>query len=234
MTSERKVDSNINSITSGRWTAYAAAAAASTFAAAHSAEATIHYSGLVNQRIGGQDQARFHLDPAGGSFVVFHFNFVYGSSSVPNGGMAGFNVYAVESASVNGVSGACHANYPCVSKLNQHDVISAQPFFPVGGTLAWEYDGFPRSSYGQFLDRGYGLVGFKFNNSAGVQYGWVRVRMQGGHNHMFSVVDYAYGDPGEPVLAGQRGPNMSAPALESLGGLALGAAGLAWRRRAKH
>ena len=86
-------------------------------------------------------------------------------------------------------------------------------------------------SYGQFLDRGYGLVGFKFNNGAGVQYGWVRVRMEGGHNHMFSIVDYAYGDPGEPVLAGQRGPNTFAPELESLGGLALGAVGLlAWRR----
>ena len=235
MTSQRKVDSNINSITSGRWTSYAAAAAASTFAAVHSAEATIHYSGLINQRIGGQDHATFQLDPAGGSFVVSHFNFVYGSSSVPNGGVAGLSVYAVESASVNGVSGVCHDNNPCVSKLAQHDPISAQPFVPRGGTLAWEYDGSHRELYGQFLDRGYGLVGFKFNNGAGVQYGWVRVRMQGGHNHMFSIVDYAYGDPGEPVLAGQRGPNMSAPALESLGGLALGAAGLlAWRRHGKH
>ena len=232
MKSQRKYDSKINSITSGRWTAYAAAAAASTFAAAHSAEATIHYSGLINQRIGGRDRAIFHLDPAGGTFVVFHFNWVYGSSSVPNGGVAGFGVYAPQSASVNGASSACRSNRPCIAKLAQHDPISAQPFFPVGGTLASEYDGFPREYYGQFLDRGYGLVGFKFNNGAGVQYGWVRVRMQGGHNHMFSIVDYAYGDPGEPVLAGQRGSNTFAPELESLGGLALGAAGLlGWRRR---
>lgn len=231
MTSRRKFDSKITSITSGRWTAYAAAAAASTFAAAHSAEATIHYSGLINQRIGGRDRAIFHLDPAGGTFVVSHFNFVYGSSSVPNGGVAGFGVYAPMSASVNGLSGGCRNNNPCVSKLAQHDPISAQPFISRGGTLAWEYDGSHRSYYGQFLDRGYGLVGFKFNNGAGVQYGWVRVRMEGGHNHMFSIVDYAYGDPGEPVLAGQRGPNTFAPELESLGGLALGAVGLlAWRR----
>jgi hypothetical protein len=105
--------------------------------------------------------------------------------------------------------------------------------------LALEYDGFPRELYGQFLDRGYGLVGFKFNNGAGDQYGWVRVRMLGGQNHivggqkhMVQVVDYAYGDPGEPVAAGQTGPNTSAPGLESLGGLALGAAGLlGWRQR---
>src|SRR5260370_37571563 len=103
MKRQRKFDSKINSITSGRWTAYGGAAAASTFAAAHSAEATIHYSGLINQRIRGRDRAIFHLDPAGGTFVVDHFNFVYGSSSVPNGGVAGFGVYAPMSASVNGV-----------------------------------------------------------------------------------------------------------------------------------
>jgi MYXO-CTERM domain-containing protein len=44
-------------------------------------------------------------------------------------------------------------------------------------------------------------------------------------------VDYAYGDPGEVVKAGQKRSH-SSPDLESLGGLALGAAGLlAWRRR---
>jgi LPXTG-motif cell wall-anchored protein len=54
----------------------------------------------------------------------------------------------------------------------------------------------------------------------------------GGPRNMFAVVDYAYGDPGDRVLAGQTGANTSAPELESLGGLALGAAGLlAWRRR---
>jgi hypothetical protein len=239
METQRKSVSKINPIASDRWSAYAAAATASAFAVAHSAEATIHYSGPVDQKIGARDQATFQLDPAGGSFVVRHFNFVYGSSSVPNGGVALFSVYGAESASVNGVSNACGPNNACVSKLNRRDAISAQPFVPVGGILASEYDGFPRQLYGQFLDRGYGLVGFKFNNGAGYQYGWVRVRMVGGQNHivggqkhMVQVVDYAYGDPGEPVSAGQIGPNTFAPTLESLGGLALGAAGLlALRRR---
>jgi lysylphosphatidylglycerol synthetase-like protein (DUF2156 family) len=45
---EKKFNSKFNSITNGRWTAYMAAAAASGFAAAHTAEATIHYSGLIN------------------------------------------------------------------------------------------------------------------------------------------------------------------------------------------
>jgi LPXTG-motif cell wall-anchored protein len=97
--------------------------------------------------------------------------------------------------------------------------------------LAWEYDGSHKELYGQFLKRGYGLVGFKFNNGAGDQYGWLRVRMMDRFNHMVTVIDYAYGDPGDRVLAGQTSGD-SAPVLESLGGLALGAAGLlAWRRK---
>jgi MYXO-CTERM domain-containing protein len=71
-------------------------------------------------------------------------------------------------------------------------------------------------------------------SSLSVPYGWVRVKMRGGPRNMFSVVDSAYGDPGEPVFADQTGANTSAPELESLGGLALGAVGLlAWRRRGK-
>jgi MYXO-CTERM domain-containing protein len=47
----------------------------------------------------------------------------------------------------------------------------------------------------------------------------------------FWLVDYAYADPGESIRAGQTSSN-DAPELESLGGLALGAAGLlAWRKR---
>lgn len=44
MRTQRNYDSKISSISAGRWTAYAAAAAATGFAA-HTAEATIHYSG---------------------------------------------------------------------------------------------------------------------------------------------------------------------------------------------
>ena len=230
MKTQRKQQRNINSISTGRWTAYVGAAVASSFAAAHTAEATIHYSGLINQKIGGNQRVTFPLDPAGGSFVVRHFKFFYGSSSVLNGGVAQFFVYA-GTASVNAVSGACHANNPCVSRLDLRDAISARPFVPAGGTLAWVYGGFSHSTYGQFLDPGIGLTGFKFNNGAGDQYGWVRVRMGGAPLNRLEVIDYAYGDPGDKVLAGQK-TDGSAPMMESLGGLALGAAGLlAWRRR---
>jgi hypothetical protein len=230
-----KTQRKINSITNARWTAYAAAATAAGFVGTNSAEATIHYSGLVNQKIGGRDSATFPLDPAGGTFVVNHFNFVAGSSSFNVGGIASFSIYGTESASVNGGSCTCTGDpQPCASKLTRGDAISVRPFVADGGILAYQaYFAFGSSvSCGNFLDRGTGLVGFKFNNGAGVQYGWVRLRFQPGDKHMVEVVDYAYGDPGDTVFAGQKSGD-SAPRLESLGGLAIGAAGLLASRRRK-
>ena len=76
-----------------------------------------------------------------------------------------------------------------------------------------------------------GYVGFRFNNGAGIQYGWARVVFSGSDEHAFRVLAYAYADPGEPITAGQRPSDEQAPDEGSLGWLALGAAGLlAWRK----
>jgi hypothetical protein len=84
---------------------------------------------------------------------------------------------------------------------------------------------------GQFRYAGIGFVGFKFNTLEGVDYGWARVEMRG-DNAEFRLIDYAYGDAGERVRAGQISSNDMVPEKGSLGGLALGAAGLlAWRSR---
>jgi MYXO-CTERM domain-containing protein len=193
---------------------------------------------VINQKIGTRDERTFQLDPAGGSFQAAHFIWVYGSSNVFNGGVAGLYFHGAQSAAVNGVTCTCKGNTAmCASNLNRRDAISVRPFAQESGLLASDYNTFGFwFSCGNFQNRGVGFVGFKFNNGAGDQYGWVRVKMLGetfgGHRNMFAVVDYAYGDPGERVFAGQTGANTSAPELESLGGLALGAAGLlGWRRR---
>jgi len=85
---------------------------------------------------------------------------------------------------------------------------------------------------------GYGFIGFRFNNGAGVQYGWARIKMSGVPHYDFVLLDYAYADPGERLMAGQTLENTSsdeqAPDQGSLGGLALGAVGLlAWRKSRK-
>jgi MYXO-CTERM domain-containing protein len=91
---------------------------------------------------------------------------------------------------------------------------------------------------GAFFDEGLGFIGFSFNNGAGPQYGWVRVRMPGPPygEVRFLLVDYAWGDPGDQVKTGETslaGDQAEAvPDQGSLGLLALGGAGLmAWRRR---
>lgn len=66
------------------------------------------------------------------------------------------------------------------------------------------------------------------------QYGWVRIQMQKGNNpdQNFRLLDYAYGDVGDRIKAGQKSDQPYDLELESLRGLALGAAGLlAWRKR---
>jgi hypothetical protein len=232
MRAQRNYDGKISSISAGRWTAYAAAAAATGFAAANTAEAAIHYSGLINQRIVGRNGTRFLLGPGGDRFVARHINWVAGSSSFSAGGRAALYFHGAQSAAVNGGSCTCSGDKKvCASNLNRGDAISVRPFAQDSAILASDiYFNF-WFSCGNFQNRGVGFVGFKFNNGAGNQYGWVRVRMLGGPRNYFEVVDYAYGDPGQPVSAGQTGPNTSAPALESLGGLAFGAAGLlAWRK----
>jgi hypothetical protein len=237
MKTQRRQQRKINSIATGRWSAYAAAAAASSFAAAQSAEATIHYSGLVNQKVAGVHVFTFDLGSAGVSFKVSHHWDYKGPSTSHGGGEAYFGIFG-PGAAFKGAYFCRFGDHASASKLNPRDIISGGTFFPGAAVLAVRYgDCHGYSGDGQFQDPGIGFVGFKFNTGAGDQYGWARINMQsqtgtGPTAFIFRLVDYAYGDPGEIVLAGQKESRSSAPALESLGGLAMGAAGLlAWRRQ---
>lgn len=227
MKTQRKFDTKINSITNGRWTAYMAAAVATSLVA-NSAEAEIHYSGPINRKIAGGRQLHIPLGSEAGSFLIWHAWGPYGSTS--RSPEVGFELYA-GSPSVNGFFpfGRPLGGGASVSNLDRGDAMSARPFVPYGGVMLSNSCGCTHGSRGQFREEGTGFVGFKFNNGAGDQYGWVRVKMLGGG--VGKLMDFAYGDPGEKVVAGQMESHNSGPGLESLGGLALGAAGLlAWRR----
>jgi hypothetical protein len=228
----------INSIEQKRWSAYATAVLASgfTLSLAESAEAEIHYSGLIKQDV-----------PNGSCFYSYHYHSGYcyaGTLTLPLGANGNIklihsktrSIYGTESFYLGGSAylkvsapGAAVRGGGPISRLLPGNVISAGPFTEGYGLLA------TYGARGQFQAPGQGFVGFKFNTGAGEQYGWVRVRMNGFPENSFAVVDYAYGDPGEVVKAGQRKSRSSSPHLESLGGLALGAIGLlAWRRRRGH
>jgi hypothetical protein len=225
----------IKRITDARWTAYAAAAAATGLAAAHTAEATIHYSGLINQRVHGVEGFKFDL-VSGVSLDVSHEFDYHGPSTSRGGGQAYFGIFGPGAA----FKGAyfCQLNdFPSASKLNLRQPISGGSFFPGRALLAVRYgECHGYAGDGQFLEVGIGFVGFKFNTGAGDQFGWARIKIlpDNGSPKLlnFTLVDYAYGDPGETVVAGQKKESQSSvPDLESVAGLAFGAAGLlAWRR----
>jgi len=177
--------------------------------------------------------ASFQLDPLGGVLIFRHSPPYSYSTLTKFGGDAYFSIFGAAEASCNGFyTCAYNSEVASVSNLKRGEAISRRPFVPEGGVLAsgsgWACGGGGR---GQFLDAVTGFIGFKFNNGKGNQYGWARIQSSGQFNNNFRLIDYAYGDVGDQIKAGQTS-DTSAPTLESIGGLALGATGLlAWRRR---
>jgi len=210
-------------ITNSRWLAYATAGAASAFTCANSAEAFIHYSGIIGSYSGRERTKSFRLqmDQPGDTFRLRHYVTLFTS-----------DVYA--HFGVRGLAGAGFAGFYCpsnpqhagVSKLSRGQFISGRSFLArESGLIAGSFDVCSQ----QFGDGEIGFIGFKFNSGSGDQYGWVRIKM--GNRADFWLVDYAYADPGEPIRAGQTASTEMVPEEGSLGWLSLGAAGLlAWRK----
>jgi hypothetical protein len=216
-------------IPSSRWAAYASAALATAFGSAGAAEAEIHYSGPVRAvfDVGSHSTIEGTFALQGAERLVFDFGRFgagKGSALFEIQGIFGDNL--PESFRGSQPGGAGFIRY--VSRLHSGDPISAGNFvYGSGGAfgvMAKSHSG-PNS---QWQGQGRGYIGFRFDLGDGFQYGWVRVKKK--TDNSFVVVDYAWGDPGEEVTAGQRESSSSAPEKGSLGWLALGAAGLtAWR-----
>jgi hypothetical protein len=207
-------------VSNSRWLAYAAAGAASSLGGVQSAEAEIHYSGVINDHVSDRGFVRLRHN------ARLRFN-EYNTYQA---------TFTIEGAAVSnafcGYEGRFGTNY--VSRLSQGAVISNCHFLsPPGSFLVLApYSG------GPFFAKGIGFIGFRFDNGAGMQYGWARLRMPGPpyFDMRFILVDYAWGDPGDPVRTGQTslaGDQVEAiPDQGSLGLLALGGPGLmAWRKR---
>ena len=223
-----------STITRSRWLAYAAAGAATAGGTAPHVEAEIHYSGVLDYQFSGYANQTFPLDPKGGLLVFTHEPRYTYSTFTKFGGEAKVWVFASGGGSVNGHYKKCVYDPEVFSASNVRggQSIASHPFVPYGGVLATG-DGFacgggPR---GKFVGDLTGYIGFRFNNGGGPQYGWARLRFAGYPNNNYKLVDFAYADPGETIRAGQRTEGDAGVAQESLGALALGAAGVAALRR---
>jgi len=211
-------------LSNSRWLAYAAAGAATSLGGTHSAEAEIHYSGEIKARFGDGNRVLRIGVPLGHNARLL---FTSGTYEL---------FFAIDGATLSnrfcGYEGNPGSAFP--SRLSQGVVISNCRFFSGGGTMVR----FSPFTFGAFFEEGLGFIGFSFNNGAGPQYGWARVRTPGPpyFRARFLLVDYAWGDPGDQVRTGQTssaGDQAEAvPDQGSLGLLALGGAGLmAWRQR---
>jgi hypothetical protein len=225
----------ISSISNSRWAAYAAAGAASALAGAHSAEAEIHYSGVVNQAFRGTQNVSFGSFPLDQSVKM---EFVH----IGSGKEAGGGFVDIMGSNVRGYSGwgFVGENF-YVSNLAKGVELQGLPFYAhcdysSTGTACYDDSiGFGSEPNGHFKSAGVGYLGFRFDRGDGYQYGWARIRTNGAPRYDFVLLDYAWADPGEGIQTGQRRSTAkptAVPTSGSLGLIALGAVGLlAWRKR---
>ncbi len=231
-----------------RWAGYAAAGTAA-LVATHEADAGIHYFSPINKYLDGStavgyaypnsniNYASHKIDVNNdgiGDLNLAHFGSIYygtfkwgvaqvlsnlQTNAVPVS-VAGFLVTAPPVAGVN--------FYNYLDNFAKGQLIDGN-FLP-GGSMAVEL----KANYpnGKFHSPGDGqYIGFKFNAGAGSQYGWVQVDMVGEAHNAFTILDYAWADPGETIHAGDGQP---VPEPGSLGLLATGALGLMlWRWKRK-
>jgi hypothetical protein len=223
-------------LSSSRWLAYATASAASALIGPPCAEGAIHYSGRLNRLFTRFDEHAFPLVP-GASISFNHFPAqVFQTYSLYFAGFAGVRMVGGSIAGFPGHT-CIYFTAATASNLDAGATIAGQPFTPRDGVLAFDSISFSECSHvhGEFLG-GSGYVGFRFDVGNGLQYGWARLRVHNAFTANFELIDYAYADPGEMILVGEkREYDTGGTAEESLGALALGAAGITawrkWRRR---
>jgi len=196
MKAQRKQPRNIQSLSTRRWAAYAAAGAASALTCANSAEAEIHYSGHVAVQLTGNAHASLPLSNGASLFFrnsrgvdVFTQTFT-------------FQIEGIISGSARG------ANYGFgrifLDNLRSGENVSGGKFYSVAGNPRLGVL-FTQWSDGNFAAPARGFVGFRFNTGKGTQYGWARIStrddiIDGRHHIRDLIKDYAWGDPGDAII----------------------------------
>jgi hypothetical protein len=218
-------------IPSARWAAYATAGAATALVGVPHAEAQIHHvtvNQVMNATLGSKTFQLTGFDLVPGAYLTFLHAF-----GPAGGGVAGFYFGSVGAVSAKfiGVPGTYNGlAFHYVGRLNFGDNISLGNFLPVAGRMKYgasnplaSGNGYPKSQWVGVVN---GFIGLKFNVGDGTQYGWVQISMDGPKLNSYKVIDFAWADPGQTLVAGQ------VPEPGSLALLAFGAVGLLlWRQK---
>jgi hypothetical protein len=231
-----------------RWASYAIAAGATAAGTLATADAAIHYSGPVDFAFHNKNGFATHSFPLSQGVSLVGFRDARGG----NGDSSA--TFEIKGGIVsNGLREYRHSSvYSRVANaLPRGSLVSRGYFARFGDITVGRLQDYSCSFPG-WVEPGIYYIGFSFDNGAGKQYGWVRIKFAGcgfPGNNRYIVKDYAWGDPGDKIKTGQtqlhedesqvppesnRSAN-AAPAADSLGSLgllALGAVGLeAWRAK---
>ena len=221
-------------ISNTRWLAYATAGTASAIVGAPCADAEIHYSGKVDAVIDAERQQDDYvqLPLSNRASLVFDL-FSSGGHSFYSS--AFFLIKGKEIVSAAARAYQTDVRTQLLSNVQSGSLISNGKFGSIAGNPGL---GELKGVYGtgQFFNSGKGIIGFKFDNGFGTQYGWVRIKVSRTKDfkYRYRVEDYAWGDVGDPISAGQK-RSIDSPIAKifksgSLGLLAFGSMGLdAWR-----
>lgn len=214
-----------NIVPQTRWAAYVTAGAATAIAGVHSAEADIHYSGVLNVSFDAQPGSTVLQTFALDNSAEIRFAHVRTASG------AGLALFRIQGAAFSNVfRGVANNGFRYPSMLGPNVNVSAGAFVAHNGgyfaTLAYK-GGYTGS---QWLSTGTGFIGFKFSSPQGTEYGWAQLTMdEGAPGNAFTLKDFAWADPGTPIFTGET---TAVPEPGSISLLATGAVGLLlWRRQ---
>lgn len=208
---------HLNRRLDGRLAAYATLAGA-TLAAPAVANADIVWSGLVNITVPNNTQGIYlnfvtgQTGTAGTAVPGWNFN-PYNSGS-------GLNFFWPEDSTHGGLTltGTTYATLPINTAIGSGATFIQPPDQPVSAMTLW------RAGANAYL-------GVRFINSATNQtnFGWVHLQTTGAIGFPATIIEYAFQNNGQQILAGQI-PEPTTTAL--LGVFAVGALGVrAWRKR---